>query len=95
MELFHVSEYLTIHGNGQIELTEKEIDVLNEQLKLAGFEERLVADLSPKFVVGYVKAVLIILILIIYTLLKQRSMAVKPCKSSAEHPISKQGKKSL
>lgn len=52
---FDVSDYLTIHGNGQVELTEKDIDTLNEQLKLAGFEERLVADLSPKFVVGYVK----------------------------------------
>ena len=52
---FNVSDYLTIHGNGQVELSEKDIDVLNEQLKLAGFEERLVADLSPKFVVGHVK----------------------------------------
>ncbi|MGP5429214.1 YtpR family tRNA-binding protein [Enterococcus malodoratus] len=52
---FNVSDYLIIHGNGQVELTEKDIDTLNEQLKLAGFEERLVADLSPKFVVGYVK----------------------------------------
>lgn len=52
---FNVSDYLTIHGNGQVALTEKDIDVLNEQLKRAGFEERLAADLSPKFVVGYVK----------------------------------------
>ncbi|MGO2890801.1 MAG: YtpR family tRNA-binding protein [Enterococcus devriesei] len=52
---FDVSEYLSIKGNGQVELTEEEIDQLNEQLKLTGFEERLVADLAPKFVVGYVK----------------------------------------
>jgi len=52
---FNVSEYLDIQGNGQVELSEKDIETLNEQLKLAGFEERLVADLSPKFVVGYVK----------------------------------------
>ncbi|WP_379946331.1 YtpR family tRNA-binding protein [Enterococcus devriesei] len=52
---FDISEYLSIKGNGQVELTEKEIDQLNEQLKLTGFEERLVADLAPKFVVGYVK----------------------------------------
>ena len=52
---FNVSEYLPIHGNGQVELTEKDVEVLNNQLKLAGFEECLVADLSPKFVVGYVK----------------------------------------
>ncbi|MGH1831495.1 YtpR family tRNA-binding protein [Enterococcus gilvus] len=52
---FNVSDYLAIHGNGQVALTEKDIDVLNEQLKRAGFEERLAADLSPKFVVGYVK----------------------------------------
>ena len=49
---FNVSDYLTIHGNGQVELSEKDIEVLNEQLKQSGFEERLVADLSPKFVVG-------------------------------------------
>ena len=52
---FNVSEYLNIQGNGQVELSEKDIETLNEQLKLAGFEERLAADLSPKFVVGYVK----------------------------------------
>lgn len=52
---FNVSEYLDIRGNGQVELSEKDIETLNEQLKLAGFEERLAADLSPKFVVGYVK----------------------------------------
>lgn len=52
---FKVSEYLDIQGNGQVELSEKDIETLNEQLKLAGFEERLAADLSPKFVVGYVK----------------------------------------
>ena len=38
-----------------MELSEKEIEILNEHLKLAGFEERLATDLSPKFVVGYVK----------------------------------------
>lgn len=52
---FNVSEYLDIQGNGQVELSEKDIETLNEQLKLAGFEECLAADLSPKFVVGYVK----------------------------------------
>ncbi|WP_427813313.1 YtpR family tRNA-binding protein [Enterococcus sp. 22-H-5-01] len=52
---FNVSEYLTIQGNGQVELSENDIEVLNGQLKTAGYEERLVADLSPKFVVGYVK----------------------------------------
>ncbi|MDT2600613.1 DUF4479 and tRNA-binding domain-containing protein [Enterococcus hulanensis] len=52
---FNVSEYLDIQGNGQVELSEKDIETLNEQLKLAGFEERLAVDLSPKFVVGYVK----------------------------------------
>lgn len=52
---FNVSDYLTIQGNGQVELSENDIEVLNGQLKTAGYEERLVADLSPKFVVGYVK----------------------------------------
>ncbi|MFC4772823.1 YtpR family tRNA-binding protein [Enterococcus hermanniensis] len=52
---FNVSDYVTIQGNGQVELRENDIDILNEQLKTAGYEERLVADLSPKFVVGHVK----------------------------------------
>ncbi|GCF93763.1 tRNA-binding protein [Enterococcus florum] len=52
---FNVSEILTITGSGQIEMSDADIDVLNQQLRDAGFEERLVADHSPKFVVGYVR----------------------------------------
>lgn len=52
---FNVSNYVNVQGNGQVEVSEKDIEALNEQLKSAGFEERLVADRAPKFVVGYVK----------------------------------------
>lgn len=53
---FNISDYLTIEGSGQVELTEAEIAVLNERLKTVGFEERLVADNRPQFVVGFVKS---------------------------------------
>lgn len=53
---FHISEHLTIEGNGQIELSEADIQQLNQLLTEAGFEEQLVADNEPKIVVGFVKS---------------------------------------
>lgn len=52
---FDVSDIVTIEGNGQVVLSDQEIDALNKALTAAGFEEALVADSRPKFVVGYVK----------------------------------------
>lgn len=52
---FNVSDYLPLTGNGQIELNQKDVEVLNQQLEKAGFEERLDFDDEPKFVIGYVK----------------------------------------
>lgn len=52
---FNVSSYLQIKANGVVALSEESIQVLNEQLKKAGFSAYLTADSSPKFVVGYVK----------------------------------------
>ncbi len=52
---FDASQYVMIEGNGQVTLSDDDIDVLNKQLEMAGFEERLAADHEPKIVVGYVK----------------------------------------
>ena len=52
---FNISDYLTIEGNGQVNLRDEDIEVLNKQLEMAGFEERLAPDHEPKIVVGYVK----------------------------------------
>lgn len=41
--------------NGQVFLSDEQVAKLNEKLAAAGFEEKLVADHTPKFVVGYVE----------------------------------------
>lgn len=52
---FDISRLMIFKEDGQQFLSEKEIDLLNQELKNAGFEERLPDDNEPKFVVGYVK----------------------------------------
>lgn len=52
---FHISEHLTIEGNGQVSLTEEQVSELNRLIREAGFEEQLEADNEPKIVVGYVR----------------------------------------
>ncbi len=53
---FHLSEYLTITDEGQIYPTPEQIEVLNQQLHLSGFQEAVLpTNESSKFVVGYVK----------------------------------------
>ncbi|MGX6961532.1 YtpR family tRNA-binding protein [Vagococcus xieshaowenii] len=53
---FDVSTYIDdLEGNGQVFLTDDQVAKLNEQLMTNGFEGSLVADNTPKFVVGYVK----------------------------------------
>ena len=41
--------------NGQVFLTEDHVAKLNQKLTAAGFEQQLTADLTPKFIVGYVE----------------------------------------
>ena len=41
--------------NGQVFLTEDQVAKLNQKLTAAGFEQQLTADLTPKFIVGYVE----------------------------------------
>ncbi|MGM9902369.1 tRNA-binding protein [Enterococcus sp. 10A9_DIV0425] len=52
---FHISDHLTIEGNGQVKLTEDQVAELNRLIKEAGFEEILEIDNEPKIVVGYVQ----------------------------------------
>lgn len=52
---FNASQWLTFDQNGPIVLSEEQVAKLNEAIEAAGFEGNLVADPSPKFVVGYVK----------------------------------------
>lgn len=53
--LFNASSYVDEEAKGQVELSEELIGKINAALAKNGFEEQLEADLSPKFVVGYVK----------------------------------------
>lgn len=41
--------------NGQVFLTEDQVAKLNQKLTAAGFEQQLTADLTLKFIVGYVE----------------------------------------
>ncbi|MBA2878367.1 tRNA-binding protein [Anoxybacillus kamchatkensis] len=53
--IFQASTYGTFEGNGVVERTEQLIATINDILKKNGVDEQVAADLSPKFVVGYVK----------------------------------------
>lgn len=52
---FNVSSIMPIEVKGPVVLSEKSIELLNQALAEAGFEEVLEADTTPKFVVGHVK----------------------------------------
>ncbi len=54
--IFDASRLVTIEGTGQVFLTDADVAVLNAQLSEQGFEEKLVNDLTPKFVVGEIVA---------------------------------------
>lgn len=55
---FEVSKTLPgLNGNGQIELTQDQVDKLNQLLQKAGFDDLLTFDDEPKFVVGYVEKI--------------------------------------
>ncbi|MBA4537707.1 DUF4479 domain-containing protein [Bacillus aquiflavi] len=52
--LFNVSSYFKVEGNGNIELNEELLQNINDSLEKNGFTTKLEADLSPKFVVGFI-----------------------------------------
>ncbi|MED4852795.1 DUF4479 domain-containing protein [Caldifermentibacillus hisashii] len=54
--LFNASNYVSFTvTKGIVDLTEELVAKLNEIINSHGFTDQLTADLSPKFVVGYVK----------------------------------------
>ncbi len=52
---FKASQWIELDENGPIILSEEEVDALNKALENSAFEGELLADTSPKFVVGYVQ----------------------------------------
>jgi tRNA-binding protein len=53
--IFHISKFMEIEGNGPVDMNEDLLGKINQILKECGFDETLEGDFSPKFVVGYVK----------------------------------------
>ncbi|HLU22830.1 MAG TPA: DUF4479 domain-containing protein [Bacillaceae bacterium] len=53
--IFHASNYVQLDANGVVELNDDIVSKLNKALEQNGIDEKLEADFSPKFVVGYVK----------------------------------------
>lgn len=53
--IFGISQLMALQDVGQVELTEKQIGLLNQTLQEAGFTETLPTKVQTKFVIGYVK----------------------------------------
>ncbi|WMT30127.1 DUF4479 domain-containing protein [Bacillus aerius] len=53
--IFNASTHMKIEENGSVPLSETLVQDINEILNRNGVSETLTVDLSPKFVVGYVK----------------------------------------
>lgn len=53
--LFRISNYGNVSGNGRLEATEQLVSFINDVLAKNGFSEQVESDDSPKFVVGYVE----------------------------------------
>ncbi|MBM7704882.1 YtpR family tRNA-binding protein [Metabacillus iocasae] len=53
--IFHLSQHMSIEGNGLIDVTEELVAQVNAIIEASGFSEVIEVDLSPKFVVGFVK----------------------------------------
>ncbi|MFF2878924.1 YtpR family tRNA-binding protein [Gottfriedia sp. NPDC057991] len=54
INVFEASTYVDVQENGMVTITEHIVNTVNELLAKEGFEDTLVLDLSPKFVIGYV-----------------------------------------
>lgn len=52
--IFDVSSLISISGNGQVFLSQSDIDLLNNELEKEGFSEKLEATQEPVFVVGQI-----------------------------------------
>lgn len=53
--VFQISDTVTPSGNGPVELTQSEVEEVNNLIRIAGFSDHIEVDRSPKFVVGYVR----------------------------------------
>ncbi|MFC5464463.1 YtpR family tRNA-binding protein [Lederbergia graminis] len=53
--IFNASNYVQLDANGVVELNDDIVSKLNKALEQNGIDEKIEADFSPKFVVGYVK----------------------------------------
>lgn len=53
--IFEASSVVEGLDNGSVTLSEEQVEKVNTVIKEAGFEETVVADTTPKFVVGFVK----------------------------------------
>ncbi|MBC2168325.1 YtpR family tRNA-binding protein [Listeria booriae] len=54
INIFEVSKKRQFDANGKVNLTEEDVAFINQELADSGFDFVVEADLSPKFVVGYV-----------------------------------------
>lgn len=54
INVFEASTYVDVQENGIVTITEHIVNTVNELIAKEGFEDTLVLDLSPKFVIGYV-----------------------------------------
>lgn len=52
---FKATQWVDLNESGPVTLSEEQVASLNKALEEAGFEGELVADTTPKFVVGHVK----------------------------------------
>ncbi|MEZ7170630.1 YtpR family tRNA-binding protein [Sporosarcina sp. OR05] len=55
LNVFNASEFLKVEVDGQVELTEEVVKQVQDALDKNGVSLELEVDLSPKFVIGYVK----------------------------------------
>ena len=53
--IFNASKYVQIEGNGNIKTEEKHVSSIQDLLEKNNINYKLEVDLSPKFVVGFVK----------------------------------------
>lgn len=56
INIFNISASMNLDDNGQVFLTEEQVNLVNDLIKEAGFDTKIEVDNSPKFLVGYVES---------------------------------------
>ncbi len=54
--VFAASEYINVTENGQVDMNKDRLEEINQILKQNGFDTKIKADFTPKFVVGFVES---------------------------------------